>query len=205
MKPLSVVSVLATLAVLLLLIGPVFATPPPPGTVRSPIIAVPVETIPIHHAVHSTGPIVVKWPFRNHPGFANLIVNPDGTYLFSGIYKQKPGGYVFTVNITLKSSLGGFVVFHYHGGASPRVQWQWSQQGKSAFLKDQFKTFNKYDWGGSYRLYQTAAAREAHLDECAALEDPTGKGTIPMWTDGKHVYYGYSPQEIALLKSQGCY
>ena len=202
MKPLSVVSAPGTLAVLTLLIGPVLATPPPPGTVRSPIIAVPVETIPIHHAVHSTGPIVVNWRFKK-PGFANLVVNPDGTYLFSGIYKQKPSGYVFTINVTLKSSLGGFVVFHYHGGASPRVQWQWSEQGKSAFLKDQFKTFNKYDWGGSYHLYQTAAAREAHLDECAALEDPTG--TIPMWTDGKHVYYGYSPQEIALLKSQGCW
>ena len=34
---------------------------PPPGTVRSPIIAVPVETIPIHHAVQIDDEICKSW------------------------------------------------------------------------------------------------------------------------------------------------
>jgi hypothetical protein len=84
---------LSLLTVWVFLAGSAFATTPPPATQVSPQVslAVPPVTEPSgkHHATHKTGPLVVNWQFKNAPGSANLVVNPDGTYLFSGNLKRK--------------------------------------------------------------------------------------------------------------------
>jgi len=141
------------------------------------------ETSGVHHATHTTGPIVVNWHFKNAPGSAILRVNPDGTYLFSGNYKHKVLG-DFDILLGLKSSLGVIYLFHYAGDASKGVQW--SKPGKSAVLKDDFNTFTKHDWFGSYRFHLTAEGRkelEQQKRECALQAKQWG---LPAsWTGGQ--------------------
>ena len=133
------------------------------------------ETTGIQHAAQSNGPIVVNWHFKKDPGSANLIVNPDGTYLFSGNYKQRVPSKDLEVVIVLKSTLGGHIGFRYVGNVSNGAV-QWSKQGQSAILKENFKTFaGPHDWGGTYRFWLTASARKAQRDEnvesCKAFEN----------------------------------
>ena len=136
-----------------------------------------------HHATHTTGPLVVNWHFKNEPGSANLVVNPDGTYLFSGNDKHKVLGN-FDILLGLKSSLGVVYLFHYEGDASKGVQW--NKHGTSAVLKDDFKTFTKHDWYGSYRFHLTAEGRkelEQQQRECALQAKKWG---LPdSWTGGQ--------------------
>jgi len=140
----------------------------------------------------STGPIVVNWKMKKVDGTANLMVNPDGTYLFSGTVKDKKPGKDFDISIALKSTAGGIIVFHFMGDESNGVQW--SKQGQSDILKSDFATFaGKHDWDGSYRyflnsegkakLYEAQekkkaelrrardAAKQAHDDKLAAEKD----------------------------------
>jgi hypothetical protein len=122
------------------------------------------ETTGIQHGAPSNGPIVVNWHFKKDPGSANLIVNPDGTYLFSGNYQRVPSKDLEVV-IVLKSTLGGHIGFSYVGNVSNGAI-QWSKQGQSVILKENFHTFaGKHDWTGYYRLWLTASARKAQHDE----------------------------------------
>ena len=126
------------------------------------------EITPIHHAPPSKGPIVVNWHFKKKAGLANLIVNPDGTYLFSGKYTHKVPNKDLEIVIALKSALGGVFLFHYLGHVSSGGV-QWSKQGQSAILKDDFKTFaGKHDWVGSYHFPLDKQAQQQNRAVCAA-------------------------------------
>jgi len=73
------------------------------------------------------------------------------------------------VVIGLKNNLGGAYVFQYSGdiGVIPRGGFQWSKQGKSAVLTDDFKNFAaRHDWIGSYRFYLTKAGLQYEYDVC---------------------------------------
>jgi len=150
-----------------------------------------VEVTGIQHATHTTGPLVVNWHFKKAPGSANLVVNSDGTYLFSGNYNRKAPE-VFDILLGLKSSLGRIYLFNYAGDASNGVQW--SKHGKSAILKDDFNTFDKHDWIGSYRFHLTAEGRE---DKRICLAQPEKVATffypvVPSWTGGHCIWvYAY--------------
>jgi hypothetical protein len=60
----------------------------------------------LQHGSVSTGPLVLKWPFRNDVGFANVIMNADGSYLFSGEYKKTVPDKDFEIVFAVKSKLG---------------------------------------------------------------------------------------------------
>lgn len=196
------------------LVGSAVATSPPPavmpprGAEISPVL---IETTPVHHVAQRTGPIVVNWHFTaKSPGpsmqggtagwavpstaaSANLIVNPDGTTLYSGNYKQNAHGYTLSVTVALKSNLGGTIYFLYVGDAAHGLQW--SKQTKSAFLKDQFKTFvGKHDWAGSYRFELTSKGRHELSAYCQALAKSFGMEWLN--TKGK-VMFGWSPTDRA--------
>jgi hypothetical protein len=109
------------------------------------------ENSGVKQSASTTGPITVKWRLKKVNGTANLIVNPDGTYLFSGTVKDKQADRDLDITIALKSSLGGVILFQYAGNAADGVQW--SKQGQDPILKDNFQTFaSKTNWDGAYRL-----------------------------------------------------
>jgi len=116
------------------------------------------EVTGVKTAPPSNGPIVVNWHFKKDSGLANLTVNQDGTWLYSGHYKQRKSGKDLDVVLALKSSTGGVVLFQYVGDASNGADW--SEQGKSDILKDDFQTFaGKHDYYGEYRLHESAEGR----------------------------------------------
>ena len=109
------------------------------------------ETTPVQHKAASTGPITDNWKFKRGEGNANLMVNPDGTYLFSGQYNVKKPGRDFDIAFGLKTRSGAVVVFRYAGDDANGVEW--SKQGRSDILKDDFKMFaSSHDWAASYHL-----------------------------------------------------
>src|ERR1700675_1844003 len=84
----KVFRVFPLLAALLLFGAAPFAGTPPLMPARD--LSEIGETSPVHHAPASHGPIVVNMHFAKlGNGSANLIVNPDGTYLFSGQWNTK--------------------------------------------------------------------------------------------------------------------
>jgi hypothetical protein len=116
------------------------------------------EITGVKTAPASNGPVVVNWHFKRDTGLANLTVNQDGTWLYSGHYKQRKSGKDLDVVLALKSSTGGVVLFQYVGDASNGVDW--SEQGQSDILKDDFKTFaGKHDYYGEYHLHETSEGR----------------------------------------------
>jgi hypothetical protein len=134
--------------------GAAFATSAPSVVKNLPSGLPPAETTSVHHAASDKdvaagkGTIVVNWQFSNGWGLAHLIVNPDGTYLYSGHYKDKPWSAQLHVTIALKSRLAGVYLFRYVANLeNPPVEW--SKEGKSAILKDNFKSFGgPHDWAG---------------------------------------------------------
>jgi hypothetical protein len=200
------------LAVWALLASSASAKTPPPAALSSavqisPAVGVPVETTPVHHVEAREGPIVVNYHFKRAPGFANLIVDSDGSYLFSGNYKGSPPfaprpsvTYDFSVMLALKSRLGGMILFQYTGLDNGNVQW--SKQGKSTVLKDQFKTFEgKHDWAGSYRVSLTPSGKRSLSAYCAWLVGTFGKE----WLNSKgQIMLGWSPTDYAEWKGDNC-
>jgi len=111
------------------------------------------ETSPVHHDPPSHGPIVMNIHFtKQNKGSANVIVNPDGTYLFSGQWKTAKKNRDFEIVVALKSKTGAAILFHYVGSIRNGGV-QWSKQGRSAILQDDFKIFSgPHDWVVSYKF-----------------------------------------------------
>jgi len=94
-----------------------------------------------------TQPIVHNWQLKKLDGKINLVVNPDGTWIFSG---------------NLKSSTGAVYLFHYEGDAASGVDF--SKQGISSILKDDFSTFAHHAWSGVYTFHLSAEGRKARYE-----------------------------------------
>jgi hypothetical protein len=155
MKPFRVFS-LAAVCALAASQGPVASAQVPANDPNT-------EASLIQHVMPATGPIVVNWAFKKGSGAANLTVNPDGTYVFSGQYSGKKPNKDFDISLQLKASTGAFLLFHYVGDASNGVQW--SNQGQSEILKDDFSLFSgKRDWNAEYHFGETAAGRRAEYE-----------------------------------------
>jgi hypothetical protein len=160
---------LPLLAVWMCLSGSALASPSTPAVTNLPADITPVELTPVREAAPTNGPIVVNWHFKNKTGAVNLTVNPDGTYLLSGNYHKVEPYRDLDIVIALQNSLGGEYVFEYilYAGVIPPGGLQWSKEGKSAILKDDFKTFaQKYHWIGSYRIVLTKAGEKAEYQTC---------------------------------------
>lgn len=166
------------LAVWVFLAGSAFATTPPPVAGPSPVVGPPVEVTRAHHSAADKDlaagkkPIIVNWYFKDKQGFAHLIVNPDGTYLFSGNYRRGVPFEDLDVVLLLMTGKGRAYVFEYSHGVNtvPAGGLVWSKQGQSALLKDDFKNFAAgHTWGGAYRLTLTAKGKKAQHRLCTTL------------------------------------
>jgi hypothetical protein len=118
----------------------------------------------LQHAGASSGPLVLNWKLKKVDGSVNLLVNPDGSYVFSGQVSDKKPGKDFDIAVALKSTAGAVILFHYVGDMSRGVQW--SKQGESIILKDDFETFAKHhDYAWRYTLPESDAARKKAYEE----------------------------------------
>lgn len=158
-----------TAALLLLTPCAALAAPDPsPSVTAAPSApAAPVvETQPVASAPAQpvTQPIVHNIKLHSLHGNINLTVNPDGSYSLSGGFAEHKPGQDFDITIGLKSSLDQTVLFHWEGDAGNGVQF--SEQGQSLVLKDNFANFaqgHAYNW--EYKLDESAAARREHAEE----------------------------------------
>jgi hypothetical protein len=123
----------------------------------------PSESKPVMQATAAvTEPIVHNWHLKKLDGQINLVVNPDGTWIFSGSFKDKKPGDDFDVTYALKSSTGAVYLFHYEGDAASGVDF--SKQGVSSILKDDFSTFAHHAWSGVYTFHLSAEGRRARYE-----------------------------------------
>lgn len=109
-----------------------------------------------------TQPITHNWQLKKLDGTINLVVNPDGTWIFSGNFKNKKPGDDFDVTFALKSSTGAVYLFHYEGDAASGVDF--SKQGQSLILKDDYASFAHHAWSGVYTFHLSAAGRKARYE-----------------------------------------
>jgi hypothetical protein len=92
--------------------------------------------------------IVDNWQFKDGKGFANVMLESDGHYLFSGKFVQDVKDEDFDISLALKSSEGGIIVVRYVGDATHGVEW--SKEGYSDIVKQNFNSFSKHNFAGSY-------------------------------------------------------
>jgi len=185
------------------------------------VVGIPPETTPIHQGGggkgghnkggHNKGaqgnaPVVINWQFKKHAGFANLTVNPDGSFDFSGKYTAPQGSksqseldkgehitYDVNVMLALKSPTGAMLLFHWVGPANGT---EWSKTGHNAFLKGEFDTLaSKHEWAGTLRLTLTPKGKRNFHQYCKWLANSFGQG----WIDPKtgKAYWGWSPDDAA--------
>jgi len=125
-----------------------------------------VKTVPA-----TSGPITVQWNMRKVNGSASLTINPDGSYLFSGQVQDRKPNRDYDISIALKSKVG-ILLFHYVGNDANGVQW--SEQGQSDVLKEDFAAFaagHRVAWSydfplsseGRERLYKERKAKREAL------------------------------------------
>jgi vacuolar-type H+-ATPase subunit H len=144
-------SALALIAFVAIAVSSATAQPSPATT--------PAEASPVVSHPATTGPISHSYTLRKVDGTLNILVDPDGTWNFSGSTKAFPGK-DFDVTLALKNSSGAVVLFQYVGDASHGIQF--SKQGKNDILKENFASFassHKSAW--EYRLYESAAGKRA--------------------------------------------
>jgi hypothetical protein len=131
-----------------------------PPNFHSPAAALtPAEASPVVSHPATTGPINHNYTLKKVDGTLNILVDPDGTWNFSGNTKSFPGK-DYDVTLALKNSTGAVVLFHYVGDASHGIQF--SKQGKNEILKENFASFassHKSAW--EYRLHENAAGKRA--------------------------------------------
>jgi hypothetical protein len=140
-----------------------------------------VEATPVVATPPTQGPIVLNASFRNGAGHANVTMNPDGSYLFSGSYSGHKAGKDIDVAMALKASSGGIILFHFVGDAANGAQW--SKTGTNDAIRDFWSTFSSGDKASvSDRFYESAAgkraeyeAREKKREELQKAEDEARK------------------------------
>ena len=130
----------------------------------APTEGTPAETAP---PAPPTKPIVHNWKLKKLDGNVNLTINPDGSYDFSGGFKDKKPGDDWDISMAVKSSTGAIIVFHWEGDAANGVQF--SKTGHSAFIADDYTSFtSKHTWTGKYAFHLSAAGRRKHYEEMEA-------------------------------------
>jgi hypothetical protein len=121
----------------------------------------------------STGPLVINYPFNKHNGHVNLMVAPDGTYLFSVEEKENMPDKDLDVALALQSLDRGVVCFHYAADAAKGVDG--SKQGKSDILRDFFNTFGKHNYTVEYRFTESKQGKAKLYEEQEAKKEKLRK------------------------------
>lgn len=120
-------------------------------TVETPV----QETTGIRRDTGKNGQIIINWLFKDRGGYANLIVNKDGSYVYSGSYDNKKPGKSFDAILAVRTegAAGGFVFEWYHAGDLSKGGITWSVPGQSDILRENFRSLSvRYAWGGAYRF-----------------------------------------------------
>jgi hypothetical protein len=110
-------------------------------------------------------PLVINWNFFGGVGKANMTINPDGTWMFSGQYNGNKPNKDIDVAFSLTAKTGGTLFFRYVGSAANGAQW--SKQGRSGILQDNFAQFvgaGPDNWAGTYRFTESAAGKKAEYE-----------------------------------------
>jgi hypothetical protein len=156
-------SALALVAILVLVVSSATAqisTKPPATTAAA---AAPAEASPVVSHPASAGPISHNYTLKKIDGTLNILVDPDGTWNFSGNTKAFPGK-DFDVTLALKNTDGAVVLFQYVGDATHGIQF--SKQGQNEILKENFASFAKsHKSAWEYRLYENAAGKRQLYEE----------------------------------------
>jgi hypothetical protein len=85
------------------------------------------------------------------------MVNPDGSWLFSGSGKAFPHK-DFDVSLALKNKTGAIILFQYIGDATNGIQF--SKQGQNSILKEDFASFAAgHSAAWSYRFSEDKEGR----------------------------------------------
>lgn len=150
-----------------------------PGLVRAqaPATAAPSESLPSAQVTSApSAPIVQNWTLHKLKGSVNLVVNPDGTWIFSGGFADKKPGHNFDITFALKSSTGAIYLFHYEGDAANGVQF--SKQGESPLLKDDFATFAHHHWSASYVFHLNEEGRLARYEALEKKREAIHKAEV---------------------------
>ncbi|MGA3161783.1 MAG: hypothetical protein ABSC77_11255 [Terracidiphilus sp.] len=151
-------SALALVAILAFAVSSAMAQTSPTSTAVTPAEASPVVSHPA-----TTGPISHNYTLKKVDGTLNILVDPDGTWNFSGNTKAFPGK-DFDVTLALKNTDGAVVLFQYVGDASHGIQF--SKQGQNDILKENFASFAKsHKSAWEYRLYENAAGKRQLYEE----------------------------------------
>jgi hypothetical protein len=151
-------SALALFAILAFAVSSAMAQTSPTAPATAPAEASPAQAAPA-----TTGPISHNIKLAKIDGNINILVNQDGSWLFSGAAKAEKGK-DYDVSLALRAKTGAIFVFHWVGDADHGVQF--SKSGQSGLLKDDFTDFQKghhYAW--TYRYYESAAGKKAQYEE----------------------------------------
>jgi hypothetical protein len=156
-------SALALVAILAFAVSSAMAqtsTKPPATTAAA---AAPAEASPVVSHPATTGPISHNYTLPKVDGTLNILVDPDGTWNFSGKTKAFPGK-DFDVTLALKNTDGAVVLFQYVGDATHGIMF--SKQGQNDILKENFASFAKsHKSAWEYRLYENAAGKRQLYEE----------------------------------------
>jgi len=132
----------------------------PPATAAEPA----GEVSPVQHAPASTGPIVLNWKLKKLDGTMNLTINKDGSWVFSGHVKDKKPDKDMDMSVALKSKTGAVILFTNIGNMADGVEW--SKQGQSDILRDDFATFaDKHEWTWAYHLPLNSEGKAKRFEE----------------------------------------
>src|ERR1700722_10721941 len=174
MKPFRIVTLAATCALAGSLSAIASAQTVAPTDTSTPVTAEPsaavavpptaddtTEASPVVATPPTPGPRVINWNFGRIAGHANLTMNPDGTYVFSGNAEARRGK-DFDIALILKSKTGASLIFHYVGDANSGARW--SKQGQSDILRDDWADFSGHSWTADYHFHENAAGRRAEYE-----------------------------------------
>jgi len=127
-------------------------------------VSLTYETHPVE-AMHAmpTSPIVHTWRLQNVAGNIDLIVHPDGSYVFAGDMQDRKPGYLWDVTVALKNTRGNALLFHYEGEAGNGAHF--AKMGQSPILRDNFATFaSEHQATWTYTFQSDAPERRAQIE-----------------------------------------
>jgi hypothetical protein len=136
--------------------------------------ATPAETSPLLTQPATTGPISHTFTLPKIDGKLNILVNPNGTWNFSGSSSRKFQYKDFDVTLALKNNTGAIILFEWSGDASNGIQF--NKEGKSSILKENFASFaSGHHMAWDYRFEETAAGRAKLYAERQAKKEKLEK------------------------------
>jgi hypothetical protein len=149
-------SALALFSILVFAVSSAMAQAPATTPATTPA-ATPTETSPAIATPAVQGPISHNFKLKGIGGNLNILVNPDGSWDFSGSGKAFPHK-DYDVTIGLKNTTGAIILFQYIGDATNGIQF--SKTGKNPILKDNFASFASKHWASwSYRFSEDKEGR----------------------------------------------